>query len=117
MVQTIVQKLGYTEEEVRNYVTKDKTSFVGVLYQKLVDDQHDRKVLMERQNQIVQKQLQLQQNLSQNTGSEHNISAKLPIHPSYVPSLGCLSSLNNQNMNVSTSKVSLNQTSSNLNLN
>ena len=32
VVQTIVSKLGYTEEEVRKYVTTDKNSFVGVLY-------------------------------------------------------------------------------------
>jgi len=38
VVQTIVTKLGYTADEVRNYVVNDKNSFVGVLYQKLVDD-------------------------------------------------------------------------------
>ena len=38
VVQTIVQKLGYTEEEVRKYVANDKNSFVGVLYQKLLED-------------------------------------------------------------------------------
>ena len=32
VVETIVQKLGYTEEEVRKYVVNDKNSFVGVLY-------------------------------------------------------------------------------------
>ncbi len=63
------------------------------------------------------RQLQLQQNLSQNTASDHNISAKLPIHPSYVPSIGCFSSFNNQQMNGSQSKLSLNHTGSNLNLN
>ena len=116
VVQTIVQKLGYTEQEVRKYVATDKNSFVGVLYQKLVDDQNDRKVIMERQNQqLMQRQLQL--NLSQNTASDHNISAKLPIHPSYVPSIGCFSSLNNQQMNGSQSKLSLNNTSSHINLN
>lgn len=51
MVQTIVQKLGYTEEEVRKYVANDKNSFVGVLYQKLLDDSNDRKLLQEKQNQ------------------------------------------------------------------
>ena len=50
------------------------------------------------------------QNISQNTVSDHNISAKLPIQPSFVPSIGCFSSHNN------TSKISLNNTSSNLNL-
>ena len=96
MVQTIVQKLGYTEEEVRKYVANDKNSFVGVLYQKLLDDSNDRKLLQEKQNQqMMHRQLQLQQNLSQNTASDHNISAKLPVHPSYVPSIGCFSSLNN----------------------
>lgn len=38
VVHTIVNKLGYTENEVRKYVLNDKNSFVGVLYQKLVDD-------------------------------------------------------------------------------
>jgi len=96
VVQTIVQKLGYTEEEVRKYVANDKNSFVGVLYQKLLDDSNDRKLLQEKQNQqMMHRQLQLQQNLSQNTASDHNISAKLPVHPSYVPSIGCFSSLNN----------------------
>lgn len=38
VVSTIVNKLGYTESEVRKYVLNDKNSFVGVLYQKLVDD-------------------------------------------------------------------------------
>ena len=32
VVQTIVTKLGYTEDEVKKYVTTDKNSFVGVLY-------------------------------------------------------------------------------------
>lgn len=32
VVQTIVTKLGYTENEVRKYVLNDKNSFVGVLY-------------------------------------------------------------------------------------
>jgi len=38
IVQTIVTKLGYTDSEVRKYVRKDKNSFVGVLYQKLLND-------------------------------------------------------------------------------
>jgi hypothetical protein len=38
VVQTIVQKLGYTDDEVRKYVATDKNSFVGVLYQKLLED-------------------------------------------------------------------------------
>jgi len=38
VANTIVNKLGYTESEVRKYVLNDKNSFVGVLYQKLVDD-------------------------------------------------------------------------------
>ncbi len=38
IVQTIVQKLGYTDSEVRKYVRKDKNSFVGVLYFKLLND-------------------------------------------------------------------------------
>ncbi len=38
IVQTIVQKLGYTDSEVRKYVRKDKNSFVGVLYYKLLND-------------------------------------------------------------------------------
>ena len=32
VVQTIVSKLGYSEDEVKKYVTTDKNSFVGVLY-------------------------------------------------------------------------------------
>ena len=63
MVQTIVQKLGYTDAEVRNYVATDKSSFVGVLYQKLLEDQNDRKLMMEKQSQLLQHQLQIQ-NLS-----------------------------------------------------
>lgn len=38
IVQTIVTKLGYTDSEVRKYVRKDKNSFVGVLYHKLLND-------------------------------------------------------------------------------
>jgi hypothetical protein len=38
IVQTIVTKLGYTDAEVRKYVRKDKNSFVGVLYHKLLND-------------------------------------------------------------------------------
>lgn len=38
IVQTIVYKLGYTDNEVRKYVRKDKNSFVGVLYFKLLND-------------------------------------------------------------------------------
>jgi len=38
IVQTIVTKLGYTDAEVRKYVRKDKNSFVGVLYHKLLSD-------------------------------------------------------------------------------
>ena len=49
VVQTIVQKLGYSEEEVRNYVAKDKNSFVGVLYNKLVEDQTERRLIVEKQ--------------------------------------------------------------------
>jgi len=45
VVQTIVTKLGYTEEEVHKYVLNDKNSFVGVLYQKLVDDQIEKQSL------------------------------------------------------------------------
>ena len=48
MVQTIVQKLGYTEDEIRRYVLTDKNSFVGVLYQKLYDDQNEKRMLMEK---------------------------------------------------------------------
>jgi hypothetical protein len=32
VVNTIVNKLGYTDNEVRKYVLNDKNSFVGVLY-------------------------------------------------------------------------------------
>lgn len=59
VVQTIVQKLGYTDAEVRNYVATDKNSFVGVLYQKLLEDQNDRKLMMEKQSQLLQHQLQI----------------------------------------------------------
>lgn len=38
IVSMIVQKLGYSEEEVKRYVKNDPNSFVGVLYQKLLDD-------------------------------------------------------------------------------
>lgn len=38
IVQTIVTKLGYTDSEVRKYVRKDKNSFVGVLYAKLLNE-------------------------------------------------------------------------------
>ena len=48
VVQTIVQKLGYTEDEIRRYVLTDKNSFVGVLYQKLYDDQNEKRMLMEK---------------------------------------------------------------------
>ena len=45
---------------------------------------------------------------STNTTGEHSISAKLPIQPSFVPSIGCFSSFNNtQNMGASSSKISL----------
>ena len=47
-MKTIVSKLGYTEEEVRKYVMTDKNSFVGVLYQKLLEDQAERKLLLDR---------------------------------------------------------------------
>ena len=59
VVQTIVQKLGYTDDEVRKYVATDKNSFVGVLYQKLLEDQNDRKLMMEKQSQLFQRQLQI----------------------------------------------------------
>ena len=32
VISTIVNKLGYTDIEVRKYVLNDKNSFVGVLY-------------------------------------------------------------------------------------
>ncbi len=35
-------KLGYTDTEVRKYVKKDKNSFVGVLYHKLLNDHIDK---------------------------------------------------------------------------
>ena len=78
MVHTIVQKLGYTEDEIRRYVLTDKNSFVGVLYQKLYDDQNEKRMLMEKQNQMIQRQLAAQ-NMSSNTASDTSISAKLPI--------------------------------------
>ena len=42
IVQIIVARLGYTDAEVRKYVRKDKNSFVGVLYHKLVNDQREK---------------------------------------------------------------------------
>lgn len=63
IVQTIVQKLGYTDNEVRKYVRKDKNSFVGVLYFKLLNDL--------TQNNNFQN--------SSNSSGLHEISAKLPI--------------------------------------
>jgi hypothetical protein len=45
VVETITSKLGYTHEEVVKYVTHDKNSFVGVLYQKLLEDQNERRAL------------------------------------------------------------------------
>ena len=53
VVQTIVTKLGYTEDEVRKYVTTDRNSFVGVLYQKLLEDQNERKIIQEKQNTLL----------------------------------------------------------------
>jgi hypothetical protein len=38
IVQIIVDKLGYAPEEVERFVIHDSNSFVGVLYQKLLDD-------------------------------------------------------------------------------
>jgi hypothetical protein len=66
----IVQKLGYGEDEVRKYVRHDPDSFVGVLYQKLLEDQLDRTA------EHNQKGNPMTQSIS---SSEHNISAKLPI--------------------------------------
>ena len=64
IVQTIVTKLGYTEQEVRKYVRQDKNSFVGVLYSKLVNDQGGRNHF---------------QTSSTSSHNLHDISAKLPI--------------------------------------
>lgn len=87
IVQTIVTKLGYTESEVRKYVRKDKNSFVGVLYQKLLNDQNSK--------------------FDNSTNSMNDISAKLPIQPSFVPSVGSMTHLN---LNSQMSKLSLNGT-------
>ena len=76
-------KLGYTDSEVRKYVRKDKNSFVGVLYHKLLNDQSDKRV----------------GDQSTNSSNMHEISAKLPIQPSFVPSVGSLTLLNNPAMN------------------
>jgi len=69
---------------------------VGVLYHKLLDDQNEKQALIDRHNQQQMQQLhhmqQQQYNDAQSLStSEHNISAKLPIQPSFVPSFGCLS--------------------------
>ena len=55
-------RLGYTDAEVRKYVLKDKNSFVGVLYFKLLNDQKSKH----------------EQQLTNSTYS-NEISAKLPI--------------------------------------
>lgn len=90
----IVTRLGYTDTEVRRYVRKDKNSFVGVLYNKLLADQRGEK------NPDTRSTLSLQ--------NSHEISAKLPIQPSYVPSVGSMTHLNNLNSQMS--KISLNAT-------
>lgn len=87
IVQTIVTKLGYTDSEVRKYVRKDKSSFVGVLYSKLLKDQIDKTQF--------------------STNSLNDISAKLPIQPSFIPSVGSMTHLN---LNSQMSKLSLNGT-------
>jgi hypothetical protein len=69
-VQAIVAKLGYSEEEVCNYVKTDRNSFVGVLYQKFLDDQHDKSEMLKRS--------QMFKNVSTASG-DHSISAKMPI--------------------------------------
>jgi hypothetical protein len=38
LIQAIVNKLGYSSEDVRKYV-KEENSFVSVLYNKLLEDQ------------------------------------------------------------------------------
>lgn len=40
----------------------------------------------------------------------HEISAKMPIQPSFVPSVGSMTHLNNPALNSQMSKISLNQT-------
>ena len=85
----IVQKLGYSEDEVKRYVKNDPNSFVGVLYQKLLDDQIEKQAQMDKYNQHIKTANGMTHSIS--NSSEHNISAKLPIQPSFVPSIGCLS--------------------------
>lgn len=88
-------KLGYTESEVRKYVRNDKNSFVGVLYHKILTDQ------MEKSEKL---------QMSTNSSNMHEISAKMPIQPSFVPSVGSMTHLNNPALNSQMSKISLNQT-------
>jgi len=79
IIQNIVTKLGYSDSEVRNYVLHDQHSFVGVLYQKLFDDQLEK-------TEMIKRNLMFKTNA--NSTSSHDISAKLPIQPSFVPSIG-----------------------------
>ena len=109
IVQNIVTKLGYSESEVRNYVHHDQNSFVGVLYQKLFDDQLEKTEMIKRN---------LMFKASTISTSSHDISAKLPIQPSFVPSIGSLNHFGPSSTGYvgggmlmqSMSKLSLNQT-------
>lgn len=78
IVQTIVTRLGYTEQEVKKFVKRDKHSFVGVLYHKLLADQQERQITK----------------CQNSSATSNDISAKLPVQPSFVPSVGSLTQLN-----------------------
>jgi hypothetical protein len=75
IVTTIVQKLGYSEDEVSKYVKKDPNSFVGVLYHKLLEDH------LEKQGQAgkLEEKIRGAEKTQSLSSSDHNISAKLPI--------------------------------------
>lgn len=59
IIQTIVSKLGYSPDEVKKYI-KEENSFVGVLYNKILEEQTQK----------------IQHTIARNT---NNFSAKLGI--------------------------------------
>ena len=97
---------------MRNFVLNDQNSFVGVLYRKLLDDQQDK-------TEGIKRNLMFKNLASAISTSSHDISAKLPIQPSFVPSIGSLNHFGPRSTGYvgvgtlmqSMSKLSLNQTS------
>jgi hypothetical protein len=70
VVQAIVSKLGYTAEEVRRWINKDDHNYVSILYNKLRGEKEaDRNSC---------------------TGSTDNLSARVNLQPSFVPSVTSL---------------------------